>query len=144
MDNIYFNCVLLKKIVIEAKYLNENIDEYINEYLKKKVEGFCINEGYVKPESIKVIQKSVGMILGSRFTGDVTYNVAYTADVCNPVIGNIIECKVKFINKLGVLGNNGPITIIVGKQFHINDIEMNKINYGVKIIIMIIKVLKKR
>jgi hypothetical protein len=29
MDNIYFNCVLLKKIVIEAKYLNENIDEYI-------------------------------------------------------------------------------------------------------------------
>jgi DNA-directed RNA polymerase subunit E'/Rpb7 len=128
MDNIYFNCVLLKKIVIESKYLNENIDEYIKEYLQKKIEGVCIDEGYVKPGSINIIQKSVGMILGSRFTGDVTYNIAYTAEVCNPVIGNVIECKVKFINKLGVLGNNGPITIIVGKQFHINDNEINKIN----------------
>jgi DNA-directed RNA polymerase subunit E'/Rpb7 len=128
MDNIYFNVVLLKKIVIESKYLNENIDDYIKEYFQKKVEGYCINEGYVKPDSINIIQKSIGMILGSRFTGDVTYNIAYTANVCNPVIGNVIDCKVKFINKLGILGNNGPITIIVGKQFHINDNEINKIN----------------
>ena len=114
--------------VFKSKYLNENIDDYIKEYFQKKVEGYCINEGYVKPDSINIIQKSIGMILGSRFTGDVTYNIAYTANVCNPVIGNVIDCKVKFINKLGILGNNGPITIIVGKQFHINDNEINKIN----------------
>lgn len=127
MDNIYFNCVLTKKIIVESKYLNENIDNYIDNYLKKKVENMCIDEGYVKPDSLKIIKKSVGMLLGSKFTGDITYEVAYTADVCNPVIGNVIDCKVKFINKLGILGNNGPITIIIGKQFHTNDEELNTI-----------------
>ena len=128
MDNIYFNCILTKKIVVDAKFLNENIDEYINEYLKKKIEGVCIDEGYVKADSIKILKKSIGILLGSRFTGDITYDVAYTANICNPVIGNVIDCKVKFINKLGILGNNGPITIIIGKQFHINDNNFNKIS----------------
>lgn len=127
MDNIYFNCILTKKIVIESKYLNENIDEYIKTYLNKKIEGICIDEGYVKPESIKILKRSVGMLLGSRFTGDISYEIAYSAEICNPVIGNLIECKVKFINKLGILGHNGPITIIIGKQFHNNDDEINNI-----------------
>jgi hypothetical protein len=67
------------------------------------------------------------MLLGSRFTGDVTYEIFYTANICNPVIGNIIDCKVKFINKLGILGHNGAITIIVGKQFQLNDDTLSKI-----------------
>ena len=127
MDNIYFNCVLTKKIIVQSKYLNENIDEYINNYIKTNVENYCVHEGYIKPDSVKILKKSVGILLGSRFTGDITYEVAYTAQVCNPVVGNIIECKVKFVNKLGILGNNGPITIIIGKQFHANDNELNKL-----------------
>ena len=128
MDNLYFNCVLTKKIIVESKYLNENINEHIETYFKNKVEGICIDEGYVKSDSVKILKKSVGMLLGSRFTGDITYNIAYTALLCNPVVGNIIDCKVKFINKLGILGNNGPITIIIGKQFHVNEDELNNIN----------------
>jgi DNA-directed RNA polymerase subunit E'/Rpb7 len=127
MDNIYFNCILTKKIIVASKFLNENIDEYIESYLKSKVEGLCIDEGYIKNDSVKILKKSVGMLLGSKFNGDITYDVAYTAELCNPVIGNLIDCKVKFINKLGILGNNGPITIIVGKQFHVNDDDINNI-----------------
>ena len=128
MDNIYFNCVITRKIVIESKFLNENIDEYIETHLKNKVEGKCIDEGYVKEDSVKILKKSVGKLLGSRFTGDITYEVVYTANVCNPVIGNVIDCKVKFVNKLGVLGNNGPITIIIGRQFHQDENTLNKIS----------------
>ena len=98
MDNIYFNCVLKKKIIVESKYLNENIDNYIENYFKKKLEGKCIDEGYIEPDSVKILQKSIGMLLGSRFTGDITYEIGYTANICNPVIGNVIDCKVKFIN----------------------------------------------
>lgn len=130
MDNIYFNCILTKKIIVASKFLNENIDEYIESYLKSKVEGLCIDEGYIKNDSVKILKKSVGMLLGSKFNGDITYDVAYTAELCNPVIGNLIDCKVKFINKLGILGNNGPITIIVGKQFHVNDDDINYIKEG--------------
>jgi len=128
MENIFFNCVLKKKINVASKFLNENIDIYISKHLKNKIEGLCIDEGFVEPGTIEIIKKSIGNISGSRFTGDVTYEVLYTAKVCNPIIGNVIDCKVKFINKLGILGNNGPITIIVGKQFHTNDNELIKIS----------------
>ena len=130
MEDIYFNCVLNRKIIIEPKFLNKNVDECIEKYLKKKIEGLCINEGYVKVDSVKILKKSVGMLIGSRFTGDITYDVAYTANICNPVIGNIIECNVKFINKLGILCTNGPINIIIGRQFHANDEELNLIKTG--------------
>lgn len=127
MDNIYFKLILTKKIIVQSKYLNENITEYVDNYLKNKIEGICIDEGYIKEGTIKILKKSIGMLLGSKFTGDITYEIAYTADVCNPVIGNIIECKVKFLNKLGILAVNGPITVIVGKQFHVNDDEISSI-----------------
>ena len=130
MDDIYFKTALHKKIVINSQNLDENIDNYINKYLKNKIEGKCIDEGYIKPDSIEIIKKSIGMLLGSKFNGDITYDILYTADITNPVIGNIIDCKVKFINKLGILGNNGPITIIVSKQFHNNSDFINEIKQG--------------
>jgi DNA-directed RNA polymerase II subunit RPB7 len=128
-NNIYFNNVLIKRVCIKSKYLNENIDEYINNYLKNNIEGKCIDEGYVEPDSVKIIKKSIGSILGSRFTGDVTYDIIYTANVCNPISGNIIGCKVKFINKLGILATNGPITITIPKQLH-NDLDFEYIKIG--------------
>jgi DNA-directed RNA polymerase subunit E'/Rpb7 len=118
----------MKKIIVESKFLNENIDNYIETYLKNKVEGKCIDEGYIKENSVKILKKSVGKLLGSRFTGDITYEILYTANVCKPIIGNVIDCNVKSINKLGILGNNGPITIIVAKQFHTNENSFNKIS----------------
>jgi DNA-directed RNA polymerase subunit E'/Rpb7 len=137
-SNIYFNCILKKKINVEPKYLNNKLDEYIYDYLKKNIEGKCIAEGYIKKDTIKVIKKSVGMLLGSRFNGDITYEVIYTADVCNPLIGNVIDCKVKFINKLGILGHNGPITIVVRKQFNGSDNQFDKIGVNDNIKVEII------
>ena len=67
MDNIYFNCVLTKKIIVASKFLNENIDEYIENYLKSKVEGLCIDEGYIKNDSI------IGAI---HYTEDITLTLA--------------------------------------------------------------------
>lgn len=138
LDDIYFNCVLMKKIIIEAKYLNENLNEHIEYYLKKKVEGKCINEGYVKEDSLKILKRSIGKLNGSRFAGDITFEIAYTVNLCNPVIGNILDCKVKFINKLGLLGNNGPLEIIISKEFHQNEDSLNKISINDMIKVQVI------
>jgi hypothetical protein len=54
------------------------------------------------------------------------------------MINNIIECEVKFINKLGLLCKNGPITIIVGRQFHFNPNLLNNIQVGEVIKVSII------
>jgi DNA-directed RNA polymerase subunit E'/Rpb7 len=137
MENIYFNNIVKKKIIVNPKHMG-NIDNYIESYLKTNYEGKCIAEGYVKPETIKIVRRSIGAITGSRFSGDVTYMIEYSAEICNPVIGNVIECKVKNINKLGLLCNNGPITVIVGKKFHDNLEDINKIKEGDSINVEII------
>ena len=99
MDNIYFNCVLTKKIIVQSKYLNENIDEYINNYIKTNVENYCVHEGYIKPDSVKILKKSVGILLGSRFTGDITYNVVpfdMTCDITYIVVPFDITCDINY------------------------------------------------
>lgn len=137
MENIYFNNIVKKKIIVNPKHMG-NIDNYIESYLKTNYEGKCIAEGYVKPDTIKIVRRSIGAITGSRFSGDVTYMIEYSAEICNPVIGNVIECKVKNINKLGLLCNNGPVTVIVGKKFHDNLEDINKIKEGDSINVEII------
>ncbi len=121
-SNLYHQCVLTERMIIEAKYLNENLENHIFQNLTKRVEGKCINEGYVMKNSVSILKKSIGKITGSRFTGDITYDVAFTANVCNPEPGAVIDCQVKGINKLGLKGKNGPMTIVVPKQFH-DDLE---------------------
>lgn len=118
MENIYFKSILKRRVVVDPKYLNEHIDEYIQGYLKNKLEGRCIYEGFIKPDSIRLLKRSAGFLLGSRFTGDLTYEVAYTADICNPSEGNVVECKAEIMNKTGILGHNGPLTILIGKELH--------------------------
>jgi DNA-directed RNA polymerase subunit E'/Rpb7 len=130
LENIYFESIIKQRIIIHAKYLNNKINEYILTFLKNKFEGRCISEGYIQENTIEIINKSIGYMNGSRFTGDVTYDILYKAKICNPLVNNIIECQVKFINKLGLLCNNGPITIIVGRQFHNNQKLLDVINVG--------------
>ena len=52
-----------------------------------------------------------------------SYELLYKADVCNPKIGQILKAKVKFIKKIGILAYNGPLNIIIGKEFH-SDISL--------------------
>ncbi len=126
MENIYFKSILKRRVVVDPKYLNEHIDEYIQNYLKNKLEGKCIYEGYIKPDSIRLMKRSGGFLLGSRFTGDITFEVAYSADVCNPSEGNIVECKAEIINKTGILGHNGPLTILIGREIHDSSRELKE------------------
>jgi DNA-directed RNA polymerase subunit E'/Rpb7 len=137
---LYFRSILRKKIVLDAKYLNSKVDEYILSFLKNRLEGKCIHDGYVKPDSVRILRRSVGMLVGSRFTGDITYEIAYSAEVCNPVEGNIYECKVKKINnKSGIMASLGPLMISVGKQFHEDNLEIFdtlKVGDTIKVIVL--------
>ena len=129
-ENIFFNSMIKQRVIVQAKYLNSHINQYLLDYLKHRFEGKCVSEGYIQQDSIEIIEKSIGYINGSRFMGDVNYDILFKANICNPMINNIIECEVKFINKLGLLCKNGPITIIVGRQFHFNPNLLDNIQVG--------------
>ncbi len=127
-DDIYFETLIVKKVIIEPRYLSTQIDEYILKMLKKKYEGKCIHEGYVQEESIQMIKKSAGILYGSHFTGEMTYNVLFKAQVCNPVCGNVIEFPISSHNAMCVSGTLGPMQIIVPKELHQDPEDLKSLN----------------
>ncbi len=127
MENIYFNTLIKKNVVVEPKYLTTQIDDYILKVLKKKYEGKCLHEGYIKEDTIVIEKKSAGLLYGSHFTGEMTYTVLFQAQVCNPVAGNTIEFEIQSKNQMCLRGVLGPMEIVIPKEMSIDNPEELKI-----------------
>jgi DNA-directed RNA polymerase subunit E'/Rpb7 len=64
----------------------------------QRTEGKCIPEGYVRPDSVKIITYSSGVIKMNL----VEFQVVFECLICNPVEGQIVECTTKSITKAGI------------------------------------------
>ncbi len=127
MENIYFHTLIKKNVVVEPKYLTTQIDDYILKVLKKKYEGKCIHEGYIKEDSIVIEKKSAGLLYGSHFTGEITYTILFQAEVCNPVAGNIIEFEIQSKNQMCLRGTLGPMEIVIPREMAFDNPEELKL-----------------
>jgi DNA-directed RNA polymerase subunit E'/Rpb7 len=120
ISDLYIDTLVKKKININPIYLTNTYNEHLLAQLKYEIEGKCIREGFVKIDSATIIKKSVGYINNSNFTGDITFNVICSVNVCNPLINSIVKCNIDNINQLGFLSHVGPLSIIVPKELHNN------------------------
>ena len=136
MENIYCKNILNEKIDIKPNEFNfsnqKGILDIISQKLKKKTEGKCIKQGYVKKNSLQIINRSMGQISDGHFTGDVIYQVKFCVEVCNPPEGQNINCTVYNINKMGVIAGIGenmkesPLMILLPRHHHQdNEIFLN-------------------
>ena len=132
MSDLYTTCMLNYTTSILPNQINNNINKTIEDRIKSEMEGTCINDGYVKKGSIKIISRSTGQIIVSQFNGGIIYNVRYSASICNPLEGAILKARVININKMGILCKGGdddpePLVILMAKQHHINNETFEKI-----------------
>ena len=100
--------------------------------MKDKVEGKCDSIGYIKPDSVQVISRSMGEILQGQFNGSCVFYVKYSVDVCAPVEGMKVKCVVLNINKMGILCElsdvkPSPLNLILAKQHHMKNPKFEKI-----------------
>lgn len=145
MDKIYTNIILDRKVGIASKQLKglKNMEELLLTNLKKEIEGKCIHEGYVKPNSIKIYERSIGRLIDGHFNGNIFYNVRFSVNLCNPPEGSIISCTVHSINKMGILAGigiigNSPLLILLARQHHIDNDLFNQITEGDPISVVIV------
>lgn len=146
MENLYTKISLNNVITIQPSEINKNINKILLRKLKKNLEGKCISEGFIKPNSIVITGRSLGIAQASHFNGNVMYHINYVADVCNPLEGDIVTAKITNINKMGALATSGdddiqPLNILLAKQHHIDnkDFDKLKIDDDIKV-----KILGKR
>ena len=140
---MYVSISLTKSIGLEPSEINNAINETLLRKLKYTVEGKCIKEGYVMPGSVEITSRSAGKSLLSQFNGNFIYYIKYTANLCNPVEGDIIEVEVVNINKMGIVATGGegvppPLNILLAKQHHMDNDKFDKIKIGFTVNIKVI------
>jgi DNA-directed RNA polymerase subunit E'/Rpb7 len=134
----YSNSMELKEcIFLTSRDLNSSIDKMILGKLRQQVEGHCIQAGYVMPNSIKLISRTLGSINNANFGGGSTFNVVYHARVCNPRRGERVRCYIHSIDKTQVVCymdaedvSKSPLEIYLYKNLHLGVVEF--VNLRVK------------
>lgn len=109
-----------------------SIDQVIEKKIKESYEGKCSRSGYVLPNSVKLLSRSVGMIEKGRFTGDVLFFVEATCKVYQPPEGVILAGRVSHKNRMGIYVdyNDHAIRVMVPRDLHIGNEEFDSIDVG--------------
>lgn len=133
MDELFIPTKGNTQVTIYPKDLNNQISNRILMTLKTQLEGKCVKEGFVRDDSVKVLNRSLGHGQASTFDGSINFHVEYSMDICNPLEGSIIEVQALNVNKMGVLAGipyqpQSPLYIMLAKQHHIDDEVFEKIN----------------
>ena len=143
---IYENKILSTTISIKPNELNTiNMPEIILSNLKNRVEGKCMSDGYVKPDSIVIISRSLGAMENRDFTGGISYFIKYSALLCSPKEGQVIECIIDTYddtNCVCYVGDEAtsPVEIYLFRDHYIGNPEYANLKKGNKILVKVLEV----
>jgi len=140
LQTIYSRCLLTRKIVLPMATIGKNLKEDIEENIKANFEGKCVVEGFIKPNSVKIITHSSGTIERGN---QILFEIVFECDVCFPVEGMIVSCVAKNITKAGIRAESAgevpsPIVVFIAKDHHFNVPYFSEIKEGDKINVRVV------
>ena len=123
MDPLFERRELTKKVHIQSKFLQRNMEASILAQLKMSYEGHCSAEGYIERNSITLMEYSLGRT--NYIRGGVDYDVRFQADVCLPHPGQRFKAVVKIRSKIGIHAETPPIKILIPRDLHMGNEDFN-------------------
>jgi DNA-directed RNA polymerase subunit E'/Rpb7 len=140
INSIYSRCLITRNVTLPIVAIGKNIKENIENVITANFEGKCIIEGYIKPNSSKIITYSSGIINRGI---NISFEVIFECDICFPVEGMLISCIAKNITKAGIRAESAvdvpsPVVVFVAKDHHFNNSFFSEIKEGDKINVRVI------
>lgn len=143
----YMSSVLTIKLFLKITEIGESVKKNLEDTIRLKTEGKCIAEGYIRPNSIHILNYSSGKVNGDL----IEYHASYQCMLAHPVEGMEVECVCKMINKAGihaeVIDNddtngttNVPIIVYIARDHHINNRMFENVHENAKILVKIVGV----
>jgi hypothetical protein len=126
---IFTRSIISTKVVLPFYLVGKNYVEILRAKIAEKVEGRCISDGYIRKNSVEILQHSAGKL----HMENVEFQVLYQCDVCLPVEGMLLECKTKTITqKAGihaecVVDAVAVITVFISKEDNATHSEFKEI-----------------
>ena len=139
---VYIQSLLTMKLSLSITEVGKNIKQNLERKISKQVEDKCIAEGFIRPNSVKVLSYSSGTVNNEK----IEFQTIFECMVCHPVEGMLIECKAKTITKAGihaeVIDENGtvPITAFIARDHHFTEKHFANIKENANIVVRVIGV----
>jgi len=131
LRGVYGPCQITKQITLPITSIGKSLLQTLETTISRMVGGKCILEGFVKPNSVRVITFSSGLIKSDKVIFDVVFN----CEVCHPVAGMTLSCVAKNITKAGIRAESAdeqpsPFILFVARDHYyaseyFNSIEEN-------------------
>jgi len=126
--SIYTKSILVRKIYVDFKHVDNYLKEHILTRLKEEFEGKCIKEGYIKTNSISIVTHSSGVVEGNKLSFDVSFECL----ICHPVENMKIKCLVKNVTRAGVRAvyykeDENPVVLFIAREHNIKNEQFNQI-----------------
>lgn len=117
---------------------DKSIDDIILDKLKDKIGNKCNKYGFIIKDSIQIININKEKIISSHFIASANYNVEYEADIINPNIDSLLNCKIIKKNTFGIQAYHNYIQIYIVYKYGNNknlekELEFLKINDEIQI-----------
>ena len=113
ITDIYSKAILTKKVDLLLSEVGKNLEENVVSKLKSNYEGICNIDGYIKPDSIKLLTYSSGLIQANT----IIFEVVFECELCAPTENSIVKAVVKNITKAGIraeiINENDPTPLVI-------------------------------
>ena len=119
MDPLFERRELTKKVHIQSKFIQKNIQASLLTQLKMNYEGHCSSEGFIRRDSITIINYSLGRV--NYIEGGVDYHTTFQADICLPHPGQRFKATVKLRSKVGLHAEVAPLKVLIPRDLHFDN-----------------------
>ena len=109
----------------------EDFQELLLSKLRERMEGKCNSNGYVKPGSIEILDRTIGECENGRFTGNLLYDCKIKCDVLYPTADSVVTALVIKVTKMGTWAVlDQAMRILLPRDLHLGSKEFDNIKEG--------------
>jgi DNA-directed RNA polymerase subunit E'/Rpb7 len=137
---VFHRSLLNMKVILKITEVGTTLKQNLERKIIQKTEGKCIAEGYIRPNSVRVVNYSSGNINGEY----VEFQVSFECMVCYPVEGMVVDCTVKTITKAGIHAEVVvddkfiPLTIFIARDHNYTNKYFSQITENMNVQVKII------
>jgi DNA-directed RNA polymerase subunit E'/Rpb7 len=125
-----------EKVYLTPKDMNrlaeESVDTVLLEHVQTKFTTYhCSQHGFVLPNTLTLLSRSMGQLDNGRYTGNILFHVQLEGTVYNPVNGTKITGTILKKNKMGLyVIYKDAVRILVARDLHPNNEEFESLEVG--------------
>lgn len=124
---IYTTILLTRKIQVPFRIIGRNVKDTLEHILSKTVEGKCSAEGFIRPNSVKILTYSNGYLYGKN----AIFDVVYECESCSLVEGVVFSCMIKNISLAGIRATlnepKSPVTVFIARDHHYDRADFTRL-----------------